>query len=56
MLLDFEAITEISTAAVDLGLHMKREQLLAGISNRYIAQLPVVGEPGGGNCSSISAK
>lgn len=45
--LQHDRLLDINTEAVDLGLHMRREELLGGLSNAYVAGLPTKADPAG---------
>lgn len=43
--LPFDKILEINTEAIQLGLHLRREQLLAGLNNAFVAQIKLLPDP-----------
>src|SRR5690242_1883714 len=52
--LDYDRLLEVHAEAVELGLHMRREELLGGLSNAYVASLPTKADPAGQLLSDLS--
>lgn len=53
--LKHDKILEIQTEAVELGLHTRRNQLLAGLNNAFVATLNEVADPAGQMLSDLVA-
>jgi endonuclease G len=51
---DHEKILEIHSEAVELGLHDRRDEMLAGMSNVFVARLNLVGDPSGQLLSDLT--